>query len=40
MRSKAFGFDELVLYGIRLLAKQILGTFFDLEVEVEHWTSL
>ena len=33
MRSKAFGFDELVLSGIRLLAKQILGTVLDIEVD-------
>ena len=29
---------ELVLYGIRLLAKQLLGTVLDMEVD--HWTSL
>ena len=29
---------ELVLYGIRLLAKQFLGTVLD--IEVDHWTSL
>ena len=37
MRSKApsrgFGCDELVLYGIRLLAKQILGSILDIEVD-------
>ena len=33
LRSKAFGFDELVLYGIRLLAKQILGAVLDIEVD-------
>ena len=28
-----FGCDELVLYGIRLLAKQLLGTVLDIEVD-------
>ena len=28
-----FGCDELVLYGIRLLAKQLLGTVLDMEVD-------
>ena len=31
---------ELVLYGIRLLAKQLLGTILDMEVDHWHWTSL
>ena len=29
---------EQELYGIRLLAKQFLGTVLD--IEVDHWTSL
>ena len=34
--------DELVLYGIRLLARPILESILDVEVEVEHsaWQSL
>ena len=32
-REGGFGCDELVLYGIRLLAKQILGSILDLEVD-------
>ena len=28
-----FGGDELVLYGIRLLAQQLLGTVLDIEVD-------
>ena len=28
-----FGCDELVLYGIRVLAEQLLGTVLDIEVD-------
>ena len=35
LRSKVggFGCDELVLYGIRVLAEQLLATFLDIEVD-------
>ena len=31
---------ELVLYGIRLLAKQFLGTVLDIEVDHTTWNSV
>ena len=31
--SREFWMPELVLYGIRLLAKQLLGTVLDMEIE-------
>ena len=31
--SRGLWMPELVLYGIRLLAKQFLGTFLDIEVD-------
>ena len=32
-----FGCDKLVLYGIRLLAKKLLGTVLDTEVDQSPW---